>query len=74
MMTDELDGIFRPKSIAVIGASSKKGTIGHSILQRRPRHRDRRLGPTVAQQLGRFGLVPERGRSTVGPLRGHQGQ
>ncbi len=31
-MTHELDGIFRPKSIAVIGASSKKGTIGHSIL------------------------------------------
>ncbi|MDH3892751.1 MAG: acetate--CoA ligase family protein [candidate division Zixibacteria bacterium] len=31
-MNTELDGIFRPRSIAVIGASSKRGTIGHSIL------------------------------------------
>ncbi len=31
-MTSSLDGIFRPKSIAVIGASTKKGTIGREIL------------------------------------------
>lgn len=31
-MNSDLDGIFRPRSIAVIGASSKRGTIGHSIL------------------------------------------
>ena len=31
-MKSSLDGIFKPNSIAVIGSSSKKGTIGHSIL------------------------------------------
>ncbi len=31
-MNNFLDGIFRPKSIAVIGASTKKGTIGREIL------------------------------------------
>jgi len=31
-MKSSLDGIFKPNSIAVIGASGKKGTIGHSIL------------------------------------------
>jgi acetyltransferase len=31
-MNSSLDGIFRPKSIAVIGASTKKGTIGREIL------------------------------------------
>lgn len=31
-MDNSLDGIFRPKSIAVIGASTKKGTIGREIL------------------------------------------
>lgn len=31
-MQSSLDGIFKPNSIAVIGASSKKGSIGHSIL------------------------------------------
>lgn len=31
-MTTSLDGIFRPKSIAIIGASTKKGTIGREIL------------------------------------------
>ena len=31
-MNNSLDGIFRPKSIAVIGASSKKGSIGNTIL------------------------------------------
>jgi len=31
-MTSSLDGIFRPKSIAVIGASTKKGSIGREIL------------------------------------------
>ncbi len=31
-MSDSLDGIFRPRSIAVIGASSRKGTIGQTIL------------------------------------------
>jgi len=31
-MKSSLDGIFKPSSIAVIGASSKKGSIGHSIL------------------------------------------
>lgn len=31
-MDRSLDGIFRPKSIAVIGASTKKGTIGREIL------------------------------------------
>ncbi len=31
-MDTSLDGIFRPKSIAVIGASTKKGTIGREIL------------------------------------------
>ncbi len=32
-MTVNLDAIFKPKSIAVIGASNKKGTIGHEILK-----------------------------------------
>jgi acetyltransferase len=31
-MNTSLDGIFRPKSIAVIGASTKKGAIGREIL------------------------------------------
>ena len=31
-MPHSLDSIFRPKSIAVIGASTKKGTIGREIL------------------------------------------
>ena len=31
-MQNSLDGIFKPNSIAVIGASSKRGSIGHSIL------------------------------------------
>ena len=31
-MDRSLDGIFRPKSIAVIGASTRKGTIGREIL------------------------------------------
>jgi len=31
-MDRSLDGIFRPKSIAVVGASTKKGTIGREIL------------------------------------------
>ncbi len=31
-MDKSLDGIFRPKSIAVIGASTRKGTIGREIL------------------------------------------
>lgn len=31
-MRSRLDGIFNPNSIAVIGASGKKGSIGHSIL------------------------------------------
>jgi len=31
-MNNSLDGIFRPCSIAIIGASSREGTIGHSIL------------------------------------------
>jgi acetyl coenzyme A synthetase (ADP forming)-like protein len=31
-MKNSLDGIFRPRSIAVIGASSREGTIGHTIL------------------------------------------
>ncbi len=31
-MSTNLDGIFKPRSIAVIGASTKKGTIGHEIL------------------------------------------
>jgi len=31
-MNRSLDGIFRPKSIAVIGASTNKGTIGREIL------------------------------------------
>lgn len=31
-MSITLDGIFRPRAIAVIGASTKKGTIGHEIL------------------------------------------
>ncbi len=31
-MNRELDGVFRPRSVAVIGASGKRGTIGHSIL------------------------------------------
>jgi len=30
-MSSRLDGIFRPKSIAVIGASTRKGTIGREI-------------------------------------------
>jgi len=31
-MAGNLDGIFRPKAIAVIGASTRKGTIGREIL------------------------------------------
>ncbi|MBU1318636.1 MAG: acetate--CoA ligase family protein [candidate division Zixibacteria bacterium] len=31
-MKNNLDGIFKPKSIAIIGASSREGTIGHRIL------------------------------------------
>jgi len=31
-MNRSLDGVFRPKSIAVVGASTKKGTIGREIL------------------------------------------
>ncbi len=30
-MNNQLDAIFKPKSIAVLGASSKKGTIGYAI-------------------------------------------
>ncbi|MFH0702081.1 MAG: acetate--CoA ligase family protein [bacterium] len=33
-MNKELDKIMRPKSIAVIGASSKQGSIGHEIFQK----------------------------------------
>jgi acetate---CoA ligase (ADP-forming) len=28
-----LDGMFQPKSIAVIGASNKEGKIGHSVMK-----------------------------------------
>lgn len=33
-MTKELDAIMRPKSIAVVGASSKSGTIGNEVISR----------------------------------------
>jgi acyl-CoA synthetase (NDP forming) len=32
-MTDNLESVFSPKSIAVIGASRKKGGIGRGILE-----------------------------------------
>jgi acyl-CoA synthetase (NDP forming) len=31
-MRNSLDGIFRPRSIAVVGASGREGSIGHTIL------------------------------------------
>jgi len=33
MSIDNLDKIFHPKSIAVVGASERKGSVGHAIMQ-----------------------------------------
>ena len=33
MSVDNLDKIFHPKSIAVVGASERKGSVGHAIMQ-----------------------------------------
>ena len=33
MGVDNLDKIFHPKSIAVVGASERKGSVGHAIMQ-----------------------------------------
>ena len=33
MVTENLDKIFNPQSIAVIGASDKKGSVGHTLMQ-----------------------------------------
>jgi len=32
-MTSSLDSLFRPRSVAVVGASRKRGTIGNEIFQ-----------------------------------------
>ncbi len=33
MDSDNLNGLFRPKSIAVVGASSQAGKIGHTVVE-----------------------------------------
>ena len=33
MSVDNLDKIFHPKSIAVVGASERKGSVGHAVMQ-----------------------------------------
>jgi acetyl coenzyme A synthetase (ADP forming)-like protein len=56
-MTDQLDAIFRPRSIAVIGASTTPGALGRQILQNLVTYRYRgKLYPVNPKAREIFGL------------------